>query len=60
MYKLIFFLNISYDFKNVYILKGFIPVWLRGIYNACYLTTSNVTDAVSPAFVIPGMYKIDI
>ncbi|CAH1736880.1 nicastrin [Aphis gossypii] len=33
--------------------QGFVPVWLRGNYNACYSTTSNVTDAVSPAFIIP-------
>lgn len=32
------------------------PIWLRGNYNACYSTTSNVTDAVSPAFIIPGMF----
>lgn len=35
-------------------------VWLNGNYNACYLTTSNFTDAVSPAFIIPGMYIIVI
>lgn len=39
-------------------LKGFLPVWLSGNYNACYSTTSNFTDAVSPAFIIPGMYLI--
>ncbi|KAF0763550.1 nicastrin, partial [Aphis craccivora] len=33
--------------------QGFVPIWLRGNYNACYSTTSNVTDAVSPAFIIP-------
>lgn len=33
--------------------QGFMPIWLRGNYNACYSTTSNVTDAVSPAFIIP-------
>lgn len=44
---------ICIDFK-FYLLKGFIPIWLRGNYNACYSTTSNVTDAVSPAFIIPG------
>lgn len=40
----------------MYILKGFLPIWLKGIYNGCYSTTSNVTDAISPAFVIPGTY----
>lgn len=44
----------------MYILKGFIPIWLKGSHNACYLTTSNVTDALSPAFIIRGMCKLDI
>ncbi|VVC32764.1 Hypothetical protein CINCED_3A001406 [Cinara cedri] len=41
------------DCINYQTQQGFIPIWLRGKYNACYLTTSNFTDAVSPAFVIP-------
>ncbi|XP_050535168.1 nicastrin isoform X2 [Daktulosphaira vitifoliae] len=38
---------------NTYTSKqGFSSIWLRGKYNACYLTTSNYSEAVSPAFII--------
>lgn len=49
-----------YIFNFICILKGFIPIWLKGSHNACYLTTSNVTDALSPAFIIRGMCELDI
>ncbi|XP_050440405.1 nicastrin [Adelges cooleyi] len=41
---------------NTYETKpGFSALWLKGnFYNGCYSTTSNYTDAISPAFIIPG------